>query len=174
MMLFTSENAQTVVVKQISRLPDRCLTVAFRESVPPVLWQLGLGQNQNTIVVLRQDGDLWSIGLAGDGDAFTIVARFDNRSDAEEAFAAVQKAFMQGRPFFSYPVWRWVGVILVVLGMIIFGGIVFGPSPAAAPKASLKAAAQQALSAGEPEKGVPQVADDVLKNPESPFGMLMK
>jgi hypothetical protein len=171
-MLFSGENSSSVFVKQISRFPGTCLTVNFRDSVTPVLWQLGLGGGQNAIITLRGKDDDWSIGLVEPKGEFTVVARFDNQEDAEAAFAEVQKTFMKGRSFWSYGLWRWVVAIVVIVGVMIIGSALTGSLSGS--KSSSKTTTEQSRSSGDPEKGVPLVADDVLKSPESPFGMLSK
>jgi hypothetical protein len=171
-MLFSCEKTSSVVARQVTRLPGSCLAITFRESVPLVLWQLELSKSSTAIVALRGKDDDWNLGLVESKGDFTVVAHFDNQDDAEAAFAAVQKAFMKGRPLGSSTLWRWIAAILVIFGVIMIGGALTGSSSGS--KASLKTTAEQSRVSTEPEKGVPLVADDILKNPESPFGMLSK
>jgi hypothetical protein len=50
----------------------------------------------NTITLREKEGE-WDLGLVLHDGAFTVVAHFDERGSAEEAYKAVQKAMLRAR-----------------------------------------------------------------------------
>ncbi|MDD5586216.1 MAG: hypothetical protein PHY92_04575 [Alphaproteobacteria bacterium] len=151
-----------VEVKQVSRRSGNCLVANFRESIPPVVWQLDLNKNPNIVVSLRGRDDEWDLGLAEPKGGFTAVAHFDNRDDAEEAYATVKKALMKGRASHSYGPLRWaLTIIMVLIAAAVIGaqiGLFSGDSSQGDASSGVSKSSGQQL-------GVPLPADEVLTAP---------
>ena len=157
MLSFTMKQTN-VEAKLVMRAPGHCLVADFRDSMPPVVWQLDLTKGQNIAVALRGRDDDWSLGLVEPKGEFSTVARFDNREDAETAYTSVQKALMKGRACRSH-FWRWVLLIIVVLVVILL-------ATKAAPFLihSASQGLPEATRSSASQLGVPLPADEVLQN----------
>ena len=158
MLAFTMKQTN-VEAKVVKRAPGHCLVADFRDSAPPVVWQLDLAKSQNIAVALRGRDDDWSLGLIEPKGEFSTVARFDNREDAEDAYAVVQKALMKGRVCRGSSLWRW---ILAIAAIIV---IVFLATKVASPLMhSEQQGTPEVTKSSGSQLGVPLPADEVLRN----------
>jgi hypothetical protein len=159
MPLFAMKQAN-IETKLVKRAPGSCLVADFRESVPPVVWQLDLTKNPGVTVAVRGRDDDWTLGLVEPKGEFTVVARFDNRDDAEDAYAAVQKALIHGRLGSQHSFWHWI--LLFLIAVVVVMAVQLGVS--ALFGLSHDRAMDSTKSSGQ-QLGVPVPADDVLKAP---------
>lgn len=162
-----------------------CLIARFSTSTPPMVWQLDLEKLTNyTINVVEKEGS-WDLGYTTPQTSFTLIARFDERMDAEYAYDVIQKALLRGSPMSfgssgSSSGSSWVIKLLiwlVILGVIlmILSGISSGLHKATE---GINEQMQQTFSGAETsigtgerpipapqqemQNGVPMSADDVL------------
>lgn len=164
------------------------LWAAFQMSSPPVVWQADLEKMSNTTISLREKEGVWELGYTSLGqEDFVVVASFDERHEAEKAYAVIQRvmesssgpiASYSGLGFLRFLLWFIVVIVVVVLlfgSPIPAGGKTSSVSdvePSArqgvvqegsqAPRLRDGAAQQQADSPKEIRTGVPVNADDVL------------
>jgi len=99
-----------------------CLMASFSASTPPMVWQLDLEKLTNyTINVVEKDG-AWDLGYTTPPDGFVLIARFDERDDAEFAYGVIQKALLKGSPS-TYSCRPTVGISfgkILLWGVVIF------------------------------------------------------
>ncbi len=163
------------------------LLAAFQLSAPPLVWQADLEKMANTTIALREKEGSWELGYTPLGQgAFVTVASFDERHEAEKAYAVVQRAMGhssgpiaagKGFGFLRFLVWLIVLAMLLFVGASLFGEKAETVSSVAssAGQGSLQEmgnqavglqapASQQEPSPKELRTGVPANADDVLPN----------
>ena len=152
-----------------------CLVVSFQESEPPMLWHLDLEKTPNVTLSLREKEGEWDFGYKpADGD-FVSVYCFDDRDDAQQAYASIEKVLLRGMPSFSFE--RFIKNILLLLFLVLVGvGVVSFLMPSTSNDANQEERAKAAavvsqqqvpavpdpLGGGEMRNGVPVNADDVL------------
>lgn len=161
----------------VRRNESPCLFVSFATSSPPLLWQFDLEKMSNHVICLREKEGEWDLGLTLPQGVFTAVAHFDERGDAEAAYAAVQAALVRGeRPQVAGAA-RWALGIAAALFLVLFvadrlAGVALQQAEAA--KKALDASVEDASSLHrtpadsgpkEIQTGVPVSADDVLQAP---------
>lgn len=162
-----------------------CLIASFRDSDPPLVWQMDLEKlTSYSLKLVEKEGE-WDLGYTVPEGPFVAVAHFDVRPQAEAAYEAVQAALMGGacastssrastgvRWFRGLVVCLLVAVMLLVLGNWAATGLSSFLSPASAPtnvtehkeKTLDDAPPDAVVLKREPkiETGVPVNADDVL------------
>ena len=149
-----------------------CLVASFQTCSPAIVWHLDLDKTPNVTLTLRETDGEWELGyMPAQGD-FVSVVRFDDREDAEEAYACLEKVLLRGCSSFSF------GAVLknILLSLVLFvvagfvisflfsGKTIKGPEQMPAPESSViedhSPLAQH--EDGEIRTGVPVNADDVL------------
>lgn len=81
-----------------------CLVASFQTCSPAIVWHLDLDKTPNVTLTLRETDGEWELGyMPAQGD-FVSVVRFDDREDAEEAYACLEKSFcVDAQVFHSGP-----------------------------------------------------------------------
>lgn len=165
--LFAKPSA--VKAKIVTRNQSPCLAVTFANSSPPLFWQLDLEKLSTFTLTLREQDGEWDLGLALPQGTFTSVAHFDERDDAEKAYAAVSAALLcGGKP--AHSLWRWGIALIVLLALLSFAGqsIKGGAESLSRAVQNQNAMAEQYLKQQGPKEivpGVPVDADDVITPP---------
>lgn len=160
-------SAKATIVK---RGNSPCLLADFYTSSPQLIWQLNLKKTSNFILMLKQDeqGE-WDLGYETDKAPFKNVAHFDERGDAEDSYAIVQKAIDRGEIKLRHRILR--GSIYIALFLIAFNFINMALFSDDDPQVSEIQIGQSevAPTSGKPRivTGVPVAADDVL--PSNPY-----
>lgn len=73
-----------------------CLIVSFKDSDPPLVWQMDLEKlTSYSLKLVEKEGE-WDLGYAVPDAAFVTVAHFDVRTHAEAAYEAIQTALING------------------------------------------------------------------------------
>ena len=146
------------------------LVVAFRMSQPRLVWRFDLEKNHSFSLALEGEEGAWELGVNSPKGEFYPVARFAAREDADQAFAAVQRAMMRKNG-------NWFGWLLKAIGALaLFFVLAAGVaiffidrlgfmSIAHNPYAAMGMAAPAAAPAAAPPDGVPLPADQVLRPP---------
>ncbi len=183
--MFCFSGKAGVQAKLVRRNQTPCLVASYKESTPPVVWQFDLEKMGSHAVTLREKDGEWELGLLLPQGVFTPIAHFDERRQAEEAYAATQKTLLRDASPFKNNWWRR---LLMFLGVLFIGFFVmtFFSAPITEEQlALLRAQAQKSAStiptkAGslssapvvptplapkEIRNGVPMSADDVLEPP---------
>lgn len=161
-MFPSRKNAQAKIVR---RGTSPCLMAIFDASSPPMIWQFDLEKMANYSMTLREKDGEWDLGVALPQGTFTVVAHFDERGDAESAYAAVRQAMIKGeRSALHHGVRNTLLAILVAFGLIYFWPLLTSNNtPAPAPQEQQQ---QQSEGPQEIRPGVPMSADDVLTAPQ--------
>lgn len=122
MFVFKKESAAKASVVWRNKTP--CLLVHFYASHPPMVWQMDLEKASNTALSLQEKEGLWCFGYGEPGKEFTVVAKFNNRIDAEDAYQRIQKVIDRGEGM-SF---RRVANMIFYLVLIFFAlTLFFGP-----------------------------------------------
>lgn len=157
-----------VKARLVSRRNTTCLVAAFEKSTPPMIWQMDLDKLSNFSLMLRETDGEWDLGLALPHGTFTPIAHFDERPDAEAAYAAIRRVLLC-KPFTTHTRLSWVAFVLA-FGLFYFWMSFLSPSPA--PSENTDQQARKVLDQAEPKDkpafkpGVPMSADDVLTMPQ--------
>ncbi|NCC04029.1 MAG: hypothetical protein EOM37_08305 [Proteobacteria bacterium] len=178
-MKFVLKNESAAKASVVWRNKTPCLLVHFYASTPPMVWQMDLEKASNTAILLQEKDGLWCFGYGEPGKDFTVVAKFSNRIDAEDAYQRIQKVIDKGEGM-SF---RRVANMIFYLVLIFFIlSLFFGPKARDAVELAPENAAAPATPAvqgfqfggGEPQSapaaeedqskkfGVPLDADSVL------------
>jgi len=152
----------------INRDKAPCLFVDFRVSSPNLIWQFNLKKTPNFCLMLKQDeqGE-WDLGYESDKEKFKIVAHFDERMDAEESYAVIQKVLAKGgKVKTKHPILRG---ILYAVAFILFINIVTAVFFGGSFSKTTIGQNETKISELKPtiKTGVPVAADDVL--PSNPY-----
>ncbi|HBM90872.1 MAG TPA: hypothetical protein DD400_03210 [Rhodospirillaceae bacterium] len=159
MLPFASNpTAQAKLVNQTKRLH---LLVSFETSSPPVLWYYDLKKTPSMNLCLKEKEGEWDLGLNLPDEKFSVIAHFDERGDAEKAFAAVRKALLKRQLFSAIGPWTRAGLFLLLL---FFALMLFNPQTGTNPSIKDKAI-PVAPKSTEIIPGVPMNADDVMRPP---------
>jgi len=148
------------------------LIVAFRMSQPRLVWRFDLEKNHSFSLALEGEEGTWELGVTSPKGEFYPVARFAAREDADQAFAAVQRALMTRKSAWLGWLLKAVGVLalffmlaaavaIFTLSRLGFMGMAGMPNPYAA----AGMAAVPAAPVSVPQNGVPLPADQVLRPP---------
>lgn len=143
------------------KLVGKSLVASFRASDPALVWRFDLQKNHSFSVALQGEEGEWELGVTSPKGEFYPIARFPAREDAEEAFAAVQKAVMRKKFAWLFCILKTLaalvvaGIVVTIIGYFLLAGVLRLPS--GSPAASAPAA--------EIPSGVPVPADQVLKPP---------
>ncbi len=110
-----------VHVQVVRRNEAPCLLASFSLSSPPLIWQFDLEKMSNHTIMLREKEGEWDLGFVFSEGSFTVIAHFDERGNAEEAYSAVQSAMIHGEPVSSGFALRWFasGIAVVLLGIFL-------------------------------------------------------
>ena len=156
----------TAKARVVRRNNAPCLLVNLGAANPPLVWQFDLEKMSSYVIRLREMDGEWDLGYEIPQGAFTPVAHFDERGDAEVAYRAVQKALARSADPSSRRWGRWLLTAVVILALIWIavslaniGHVATSLSPSAlssALEAPVRKQPQQI------ENGVPMSADDVL------------
>lgn len=162
-----------------------CLIVSFKDSDPPLVWQMDLEKlTSYSLKLVEKEGE-WDLGYTAPDAAFVVVAHFDVRTHAEAAFEAVQAALIKGACAGSSTgrsigakVFRTLLLVVFVAILLLFAGSWVASSLSAflgADRAPAQMVEQKPMTLDdvppdaavlkrEPkiESGVPMNADDVL------------
>ncbi len=159
-MLSLTMKKDEIKTRLVRREPNYCLVVDFENSVPPLVWHLDLEKTGTFTLSLRGSGDDWTLGIVESKGEFEVVARFDGREDAEDAFEAVQKALM-GRPANrgGHP-WRFFLILLIALATLFMASSLYSKREGV--QTPLSGEAPPIAGPSVPRPGVPMSADDVL------------
>ena len=138
------------------------LVAAFRAAQPRLVWRFDLEKNHSFSVALEGEEGAWELGVTSPKGEFYPVARFPDREDADEAFAALQRALMKGKSGFLGAMLKGLGflALVFVLALVMTGFAV-------SRLGLLNAAATPAAAAVQlpPRPGMPLPADQVLRPP---------
>lgn len=159
-MFPSRKNAQAKIIRRGS---TPCLLGIFDASTPPMIWQFDLEKMANYGLSLREKDGEWDFGVALPQGTFTVVAHFDERNDAEAAYAAVRKALMKGERSKLHHGFRG-GLLVLLLAIALF---YFWPmTRTSTPEKLQQAQEQQTNAPQEIQPGIPMSADDVLTIPQ--------
>lgn len=159
--------------KLVRRGETPFLLAAFQLSSPPLIWQADLGKMSNTTIALREKEGSWELGYTPLGQSgFVVVASFDERHEAEKAYAVVQRAMARSSGpiaagsscFLRFLMWLILLVAILFGGVSVFGGKAEKVSDVAPIAAQRVGDSQQDETPKELRTGVPANADDVLPN----------
>lgn len=155
--------------KIVRRNETTCLLAVLNSSSPPIIWQFDLAKMPNYTLTLREKDGEWDLGLLLPQGTFNVIAHFDERSDAEEAYAAIRRALICEANG-SHRVRRFLTLLIVfVLGLLTAQLFMSTPLPSGAELAqkvlSNEAPEHQGAGPKELRPGVPMSADDVLTPP---------
>ena len=144
-----------------AKLKGSLLTVGFYSAKSPLIWRFDLERNHSFTFSLQGDEGDWELGVTSLKGDFSSVAHFDEREDAEDALAVVEKTLSSkwGGTALVLKAVAWVAVIAIV---VFFSAGLFSFWVAPHPASTLigKTTAPAAV-----QKGVPLSADDVLQPP---------
>jgi len=164
-----------------------CLLARFSTSAPPMVWQLDLEKLTNyTLTVEEREGN-WDLGYTVPQGAFTLIAHFDDRMDAEYAYDVVQRALLRGSPMSLVSQGSsnnaggrlFIKLLLLVIVIGALWGLISGSSSglkqtvqsteqilgSTPDMSSLMGGSEETAAPSAPkqiETGVPVAADDVL------------
>lgn len=162
--MFLNSKKPDVTTKLVQREPGYCLLASFENSVPPVVWRHDLAKNPTFSLSLRGSGDDWTLGITEHTQHkadFVSIARFDNREEAEDAYAAVQKALFN-KPFrlgaLVIPV-----VLLAVFLLVVYSFMTRNTDSNRGETAPVAPTSEISKPAPKKEFGVPLSADEVLQ-----------
>ncbi len=164
-MLSLTMKKSDINARLVRRDPNYCLVVEFENSVPPLVWHLDLEKMPSFTLSMRGSGEDWALGIVEHKSEFTPVAHFDNREEAADAYAAIQKTLMK-RPYghkFSFG--RFVAFVIVALLAFIIGSGLYSKW-----QSYREESRASQIQSGDPavqqpktlRPGVPMSADDVL------------
>jgi len=164
-----------VTVKIVRRNQTPCLVASFDNSSPSVVWQFDLERAANATFSLREKEGEWDlVCMTGDHLAIACApAHFDERGEAEAAFAVLRTHVLRNTPVF-----RPMGAVaktglflLLVLGLFVgfsalsdkTGSVFDGkPGDVSLSGAGMQMAPSAFTESGEVRPGVPLSADEVL------------
>ncbi len=158
---------KTVKARLVSRKNTTCLVAAFEKATPPMIWQMDLDKLSTFSLMLRETDGEWDLGLALPHGTFTPVAHFDERPDAEAAYAAIRRVLLS-KPFATHTRLSW-GAFILAFGLFYFWMSFLSPStPTQTADQQTRKVLDQAEPKGKPTftPGVPMSADDVLTIPQ--------
>ena len=177
-MLSFLNKKSPVKVKVVRWNTVPCLVVSFQTSEPPMLWHLDLEKTPNVTLCLQEKDGEWDFGYKPADNAFVSVYCFDDREEAQEAYAQIEQTLLRGASSFSFE--RLIKNILLLVFLFVVGLglasflIPSGRETDKAQEERAKAAAvvsEQAVPSvpdataadhDEMRNGVPVNADDVL------------
>ncbi len=156
-----------------ARMIGQTLIATFRAASPPLIWQYDLEKNHSFSVTVQGEDGKWSLGVVAPQGEFVSVAKFNMRAEADEAFAAVERAMKRPRRLFR-PWQGWVRSALLIVLFLLLGlfavKLIFGETSSNIVKPASNTATEPSLNVTKPTKSgqtnVPLVADDFLKMPE--------
>ncbi len=144
------------------------MVASFRSSNPPTVWRLDMEKNHSFTLSIQKRAEDWELGVMSPKGEFTVVARFDERSEVDQAFAAVETAMFRNPHSTGAKVWRismMVAAILAVtmIGFIIYTMVQFALNPETTRRVSdARTTPPSAVAAPALKNGVPTDADAVL------------
>jgi hypothetical protein len=162
-MFPSRKNARAKIIR---RGATPCLLAIFDASTPPMIWQFDLEKMANYSMTLREKDGEWDLGVALPQGTFTVVAHFDERGDAESAYAAVRKAMIKGE---KSALRKTIFIALVALGLYFalqLGFSNFWPPAKNENTAPQQTTQEQSAGPQQIQPGVPMTADDVLTVPQ--------
>ncbi|HAX91784.1 MAG TPA: hypothetical protein DCY07_06210 [Rhodospirillaceae bacterium] len=166
--ILIKQNAATA--KLVSRNQTPYLLATFHTSTPPMIWQMDLEKSTSFTVSLREKEGEWDIGYTPSQGEYVVVAHFDERGDAQNAYDVVQKALSQnaGNASGGFGILKFI-LFLALLAVLFFAASaalsLLGDAPSSEPKAGLSSlgnTSEKVAKPGEMRLGVPVTADDVL------------
>ena len=137
------------------------LVASFPTANPPLIWRFDLERNHSFTLALQGENSDWEFGVTSPKGEFYSIAHFQSREAAEEAFAKTQKALMSKRATLLWTITKYL-IGLVLFAFVLFVSFVL-IMKLKLPHTSM--AMPSGLSLQQPQQGIPQSADDILKAP---------
>ena len=149
-----------------AKIVDHTLVASFRTSNPPTVWRLDMEKNHSFTLSIQKRAEDWELGVMSPKGEFTVVARFDDRREVDQAFAAVETAMFRNPHSTGAKVWRISAMVAAILAVIMAGIMVLtwlqlAFSPKIVPSGA-EAPAARSSAAAPVKNGVPVDADAVL------------
>lgn len=170
-LVFGQPSPAEVKIVRWNEMP--CLLARFETSTPPMIWQLDLAKLADLSISVTEKEGSWLLGYTTPREAaFTTIASFDERHEAEQAYDMIYKTMRRGSASSrlrgpAHPI-RWIFIILIIaliLWALMGSSATNGEKNVAA--TSLGKVTGQIMT--EPQtirEGVPLAADDVLPKME--------
>ena len=140
------------------------LTVGFHNAEPRMVWRFDMKQTPSFSLAMQGDDNGWELGMTSANGVFAPIAHFDQRDDADEAFAKVEQALTRGAGW-GRAVFRGLMAVAALAIIIAATVIGFGAYQLRQQAAATMPAAQPMTTEPTLKSGVPMSADDVLKPP---------
>ncbi len=167
--MFSQIGHKAANAKLINAAKAPYLLATFKESTSPVVWYYDLRKAKNAIITLRNNEGDWEVGTTQGDGAFTAIATFEDKIDAELAMDTIQRAVLR-RQFFP-KLGAWTRLLLVIILVLV--GTMIWATPSADDMAALQVklgTTKEQINTNKDRKqikpGVPMNADDVLVPPK--------
>lgn len=168
--MFTDHKKARAKIVQRGNTP--CLLAVFDASTPPMIWQFDLEKMANYTITLREKDGEWDLGIALPQGTFTNVAHFDERTEAEAAYATVRSALLKNRSNHVLHINLRIVVLIAAIAFALFYFLPFKSAPRtpAQPEIAVHSPfGEMPTNPSGPKEiqpGVPMSADDVLTPPQ--------